>query len=49
MKDSIPVTLRMPVDLHAWVKKQAEADRRSNHSFLLRLIEKAKEASNVRN
>lgn len=46
-QETIPVTVRMPVDLHAWIKQQAESERRSNHSFILRLIEKAKEASHA--
>ena len=39
----IPVSLRMPVALHALIHQKAKADRRSAHSLILRLLEKAME------
>lgn len=41
--DQVTVTLRIPIALHAWLHKQAKADRRSAHSLILRLLEKAME------
>lgn len=44
---SVPVLLRMPESLHAWIHGQAKADRRSAHSLILLILERAKEQSHA--
>lgn len=41
-----PFGLRMPPEIKAWVEAQAKKERMSMNSWILRLIEKAKEAGN---
>lgn len=40
-----PFGVRMPPDIKAWVQVQAKKERMSMNSFVLRLIEKAKDAT----
>lgn len=42
-----PFGVRMPPDIKGWVEAQAKLERMSMNSFIVRLIEKAKEASHV--
>lgn len=39
-----PLGLRMPPDIKAWVQSQAKKERMSVNSWLLRLIEKTRDA-----
>ena len=39
-----PFGLRMPPDIKAWVQVEAKKERMSMNSWLLRLIEKARDA-----
>lgn len=40
-----PFGLRMPPDMKAWIEAQADKERMSMNSWLLRLIDKEKEKS----
>lgn len=42
-KQRPPFGLRMPEDLHEWVKEQAAASGRSMNNFVVHLINTAKE------
>lgn len=42
-----PFGLRMPSEIRNWVEVRAKNERMSINSFILRLIEKAKETSNA--
>lgn len=42
-----PFGVRMPTDIKAWVEAQAKKERMSMNSFIVRLIEKAKESGNA--
>jgi predicted HicB family RNase H-like nuclease len=39
------ITLRLPVDLMAWVQEQAESDDRSVNLWMTRLIRAARDAA----
>lgn len=42
-----PFGVRMPPDIKAWVEAQAKRERMSMNSLILRLIEKARDASHA--
>lgn len=39
---TIPVTLRLPEDLHAYLEKRAEAEERSLPSLIVQLLREAR-------
>lgn len=47
-KSDVRITFRIPAELHRWIMEQADADHRSNNSFLVKLVQQAKDSGNAK-
>ena len=41
--ESVPLMLRMPPDIHAWIKSMAEVETRSLNSQVVAILKEAKQ------